>query len=540
MLSAPLLAIDQIQIHEQRLFQHDPEWAWSIIRKVGQAVGQRLLEDFPIFKPLPRAPRILVLCGKGHNTADALQVAQYWAQARPRSSIDLLFTTETLKPLTQRSLDSLNHTCQPHVQSIQEGWPIQKDYDLVLDGILGLNGQKPLSTAYAQLIQRVQEHVDGLKVAIDIPSGLLAPEKGCFKADLTYCIGMPKACLTWTHNQPWVGRLRYVDVGLFDHLDPSLHETHQKVIFKTNLRSLHGLRFAYTHKYDYGCVAIIAGSMHEDTLQYPGAALMAAKAALYAGAGLVYAYVPAALIPAYAAECPEIIWQSQAVPSIVEQLRSIKNLQALLIGPGLGKKHLIMDQLEAVTAAIDCPIIFDADLLQPNLWPLLVHRKARQQLNILTPHAGEWHRLKTFAQNFDFEEVARRDLQSVQAIPEQIDSCRNSKACFLERSPAEEYAQQTGSILVLKGPLTQVIDANNSYHIWGGNPILARGGTGDILAGLIAGCIAQQKPANVVEAVALATLWHSETADYWASHTGERATRTTEFFKYLGPTLRQF
>lgn len=531
--SLPILTTAQVNTFEAHFFGQDTEKTWTTIQQVGTSLGQAILEDYSTWRTLSRNPHILILCGSGHNAADALLAAHSILEARPRGRAVIIWginpTSERLLPsralnllkATGRILTeiTLNTTCSPEAALKKAlSFTPHNTFDLTLDGFFGLNFKPPLPPSIATLLDLINDQpAFGLRTAIDIPSGLAEiPYPTAFKAHFTYQTGIPKTlCLNRT-QAPYLGRVRVLDLGFFKGSEAAsfpLFTNPERVLLPAALQTLGSLRPAAVHKYKQGTVALVAGSA-----EYPGALLLAAQGALRSGVGLVRAFAPKSLIPSFAATCPEVIWTPQPeasnggidAPALLEALESIKNLSALVIGPGLGSSPATHTCLKTLAEALPCPIVFDADALSENLTAALLSRKSKGYISILTPHAGEFERLTSITPN------------------------------TLANDQLLAFASTTGAILCLKGYLPRITDGHTLYHVLAGGPILARAGSGDVLAGLIGGALAEAPLRSTFATTALCVLWHALAADVWARHTGERSTHTSELLRYLPHVLRSY
>jgi NAD(P)H-hydrate epimerase len=230
--------------------------------------------------------------------------------------------------------------------------------------------------------------------------------------------------------------------------------------------------------------------------------VLAARAALRSGAGLVTAFVPEALAPEYAACHPEVMWvgcpvtaQGGLAAGTVDLVRARSaKATALLIGPGLGAEDETVSLAAHLAGEAKLPLVLDADALRPEVVAFV-----RDKAFIGTPHAGEFDRI--------------------------------APALFTDGN----FTASQG-VLVLKGPLTRVTDGKTIYHSPFGGPVLARGGSGDILAGLIGGLLAQS-PAHPGLAACQGVVWHGRAADLLARSHGQVAVETSEILEQLGPAL---
>ncbi|AHF93905.1 carbohydrate kinase [Opitutaceae bacterium TAV5] len=525
--SHPILSCQAAKAFEAAFFAGDEEREWSAMQRAGIAVAESARRDFAEAGPFPAAPRLLVLAGKGHNAGDALIAARHLLVTSPAGgSADVLFVfgERTLRPLAVRAWRELlltnltNPTAQAapgRVRMIRApDLPAGGDatavsgtaYDLVLDGVFGFQFRPPLPAEAARVFAAVNALPVRLRVAVDLPSGLDASD--AFRADFTYATGSVKTPLLPPGNAN-AGRVRYLDLGFFDRgtgfqpvplflpIGQEAHatatdDTRDRVLVPAVLDPLRRWRSPHSDKRSFGHVLLVGGSR-----AFPGAIFMAATAAVRSGAGLVTVLAPESLIPAFAAQLPEAMWVAwPETPDgglALEGLHLIRErltrTSSLVIGPGLGREPETLTLAAEIVKLATVPLVIDADALQPQIV------SAGKAPRILTPHAGELPRI-------------------------------------------EKQIPAAHSILVRKGPVTVVETGGHRYHSLAGGPVLARGGSGDILAGLTGGLLAQT-PDDPAGAACRGVAWHGAAADALARARGAVAVRTTELTEYLGPVLRE-
>jgi NAD(P)H-hydrate epimerase len=231
---------------------------------------------------------------------------------------------------------------------------------------------------------------------------------------------------------------------------------------------------------------------------------MTTLAALRSGAGLVTAFVPESLVPAFAARAPEAMWVGwPETPSggLALEGRHLLNAKlvratALVIGPGLGRDAETLALAADLVKASATPLVIDADALQSEIV------RAGKAPRVLTPHAGEFARI---AKNAELG----------------------------------TFAKKAGATVVLKGSPTRVAGGDGAvYHSFFGGPVLARGGSGDVLAGLIGGLLAQA-PSEPLLAAARGVVWHGLAADALARMHGQVSVQTTQLLDFLPTVLRE-
>lgn len=410
------------------------------------AAGENLANAIARFFPLPGT--VIGYLGKGHNAADTLIVLRILRdQFGWKIAARAAFPYSDFAPLTLKKWQELGlKQALEHPPSSQNS----KSPVLLLDGLLGSGGNGPLRPPILAAVREMNSlrHENGAKiVAIDLPSGV-NPENGeaqigATMADVTFMLGNAKVGLLTALAANHTGALALVPVepltlegsGMLAAITP------QTASFGKTPRS-----FDF-HKGMAGRVAIYAGSS-----DYPGAAAFAAIGALRGGAGLVTLFVPPSCVANISAKCPpEIIIRGLENPLEILNTR----FDALVTGCGLGQMDdLTSDRLLELVEKSQSPVVIDADALN-----LISRRAATSILNarhLLTPHPGEFARLAP----------------DLAALPREA-----AAQLFTARHPAT---------LLLKGSRTLVchpglpIFCNTT-----GNPGMASGGQGDLLAGVI-------------------------------------------------------
>lgn len=278
------------------------------------------------------------------------------------------------------------------------------------------------------------------------------------------------------------------------------------VVDEEMVKKLLPVRNPWTHKGDYGRILLLCGSRG-----YTGAAALAAMGALRSGAGLVYLGVPESIYAIEAVKLTEPVvfplpdWDGMLDSGAVGQILAMKDrMDAVLIGPGLGKSQGTRVVLEAVLQQYECPVVVDADGI--NL--LAGHKdilRGRKHPTILTPHDGEFLLLAG--------ELGEDRQQS-----------------------AENLARDLGCVVLLKGHRTLITDGKCCYENHTGNPGMATGGSGDVLAGIIVSLLGQGVPP--LEAAAVGACLHGACGDICAERMGQYGMLPTDMLEIL-PRLLQ-
>ena len=489
----PVLSCAEAAAAEAAILAGDEKLSWQLMNLAARGVAESALSL------LGRKPdRILLLAGKGNNGADAFLAALHCARAG----------TEIVAVFAEGG---------PARAQAQRAWSVRKkgvrigivaaanlrqlaahEFCLIFDGILGQGFRAPLSAPLRRFL-RDTDKLQGLRIAVDLPSGLGDDATGpAFRADLTVSIGCLKRPLLSSAAAKFVGRLRVLDIGL------PLGETEEACVTSAALAPLTRPRRARCDKRHHGRILIVGGSE-----RMPGAVIMNTAAALRSGAALVTTCLPESVRAKAAVAYPEAMWRglrtskdgALAATNLKELRPLVADKDVLLLGSGMGDKAVKL--IGALAAGAKNALVLDADGLRPTV----IKASQGTQVRVLLPHAGEFKRLS---------------------------------GRVASKAAARAYARRTKTIVVLKGPLTCVTDGLRVLHIPFGGPVLARGGSGDLLAGIVTSVLARRSELGLTafDAVVLATTWHARAADWLRDNHGEEAVRTTELLAGLSPVLR--
>jgi len=437
--------------------------------------------------------RILVLVGPGNNGGDGLVAARHlhdWGaevqicMPKPRSESDSNYRLLKARKVSEVDLAS-------------EGGSVLDDLlqsaDAVIDAFFGTGKARPLGGTFREVLLKVQEAKQRRShmqlISVDLPSGVNADngavDDGCPAADTTITLGYPKPGHFAFPGAAKIGRLIVGDIGIPDDLaeDIAIEVTTEEQVAK-----LVPERPLNSHKGTFGRLLVVGGS-----LNYIGAACLACEGAMRVGTGLVTLATPATLHGIMASKLLEVTYELLAEARVgvvspdaadhVAQLAS--QSQATLLGCGIGRSTPALDFLRKLLPQRNLgALVLDADGLNllseiPDWWQTLAADA------VLTPHPKEMSRLGGLS-------------------VEQIQSNRIGTA--------SEAAARWNKIVVLKGAYTVVAEPGGRTYVnpWA-NPGLASAGTGDVLAGVIAGLAAQGLP--LVEAAVLGVYVHGEAAE---------------------------
>lgn len=496
--SHPILSCTEAKAREADLLK-DEAAEWAAMQKAGAAITCALLGDLREIGGWTAQPRLLVLAGKGHNGGDALLAAAQLLAAVPglQATVVLAHGEPALKPLAARAWQQLKANPRVTLRAWVELRADLSAFDVCLDGIFGFQFRPPIDPAIGEILSWANMHPRlRLRAAVDLPSGVGEQSaQQMFWADFTYATGIVKSPLLAPANVRAVGRIRYLDLGFFNGHD--VPESADRVLRLAVLKPLARPRPALSDKRTYGHLFVIGGSR-----QYPGAILLTVQAALRSGVGLLTAFVPQALALAYAAQFPEAMWVglpetddgSIAVAGWKTLHEKLPQASAVVAGPGLGRHPESLRLLVEMLGDSPHSTVIDADAIQ-----LETVAAARGKPVVFTPHAGEFARV-----------AGARDLRGF---------CHDEKV-----------------FTVLKGPVTRACERDTVYHSFFGGPVLARGGSGDMLAGVIGGLLAQD-PDKVLLAACRGVVWHGAAADLLAREKGQGPVQASQLLDCFRPAL---
>jgi NAD(P)H-hydrate epimerase len=482
----------------------------ALMENAAQAAAAFFAAEFPC----NRFPDCLVLSGKGNNGGDGLAIGRMLLERGYGVRFLLLAAPDQLSPDAKANYDRICALgCDPEIiPAAAKLKKILADYDagetFLVDAIFGTGLDKPVQAGlFAEAIEAVNG--SGIPVAaVDIPSGLgesFAPGAGVhIRARVTAALHS----LKWVHLVPdggsACGKIRVLDIGIPDDLENAKGH-YIRLTEPADFAALLAKRKADAHKGAFGHVLVVAGSNEK-----PGAGILAAYAALKAGAGLCTAAASPRNRDLYVLAHPEIMTMPYDKPE--ELSGQLNDFSCVLAGPGMGNRLSTLKTVSLLLRESCQPIVLDADALnvlqgQTSLLPTPGTRPL-----VLTPHPGEFARL------------TNRTIKEIQE----------------NRLPrAREFAMKHGLYLVLKGHHT--LTATPEGRVWvnqTGNPGMATAGSGDVLGGLIAGLIAQFHPQQPMEIIlAAAVFLHGFAGDLAVRHTGEMGLTASDIITFIPKSI---
>ena len=493
----------------------------QLMETAGSSVADSVRETIAGGKDFPWW--IAVLCGKGNNGGDGFVAARQLKGEPVHIKAYLFGKPDELRGDAATNFHRWKEVDGQTVSILDEAawrdaWPEIAAAHVILDGIFGTGFRGAASGVVAKAIEDVNRHSrnataahPALILAVDTPSGLPSdgqPAEGpVLYAHKTVTFTAPKPGQLISRDADAVGALKVVGIGS----PPALIEE----IGKGPLRWIEPQEFAGfplvrawdSHKGLYGHVLVVAGSRGKS-----GAAIMSSQAALCAGAGLVTAAAPDVILPIVAAAHPELM--SEPLGSTDAGTVSMRNISerrfgqieegksVLAMGPGLGQHPETQEFVRSIVRQTELPLVLDADGLNAFASHADELRKRKTKFLAITPHPGEMSRLLG---------IPTKEIQQDRV------------------KAAQEAAKRWNVHVILKGSHTVVTSPDGPLFVnTTGNPGLAKGGSGDVLTGILAGLTGQFKTDDWTRVLALGVYLHGAAADLAVAGTDPSGLLATE------------
>lgn len=456
-----------------------------------------------ISKRWDRSHRIVVFAGAGNNGGDALAVARLLFSKSYPVEIYLFNIKGTISEDCMTNIQRLQQCGFTDYHEISNAFepPKLTAEDVVVDGLFGSGLNKPLSGGFASVVKYINAS-NAQVVSIDLPSGLMGEDNSnnlrtnIIRADLTLSIQLPKLAFLFPENEDIVGEWKTLDIGISQEFIAQA-DTPYIITEASEMSQLIKPRKRFAFKNNFGHALLIAGSSG-----MAGASILAARACLRSGVGLLTIHTPVCNHDILQTAVPEAMVQNDVHELYFAEPVDLDNYQAIAIGPGIGQEE--ETALATFDQLADCyiPAVLDADAI--NI--LSSHRNYLNRLprrSILTPHIGELERL--------------------------IGRCNDS---FDRLTKAKELAAYLQCYIVLKGAYSTVITPEGKFYFNPtGNPGMAIGGSGDVLTGIILALLAQGHSQE--NAARLGTFVHGLAGDIACRRTGEISLTASDIIAAL-------
>lgn len=447
--------------------------------------------------------------GPGNNGGDALAVARMLAWYHFDCTVFIAGFGRELKDDPAINLKRLQEQNKVPVKIIdsEQSIPEIPAEVVVIDGLFGSGLNKPLEGLSGKIVQRINIS-EATIISIDIPSGLFGEDNSyndlsaIIRATHTLTFQFPKISFLFHENLQFTGKWEVLPIGLSPE---AINQTNSNNFYLTKefVSGKINKRDKFSHKGTFGHALLIAGSYSK-----MGAAVLASKACLRSGVGLLTSHIPRLGYEILQNSAPEAMVSIDKSDFVFSEFPDLSTFSAIGIGPGLDKKTVSQDALKEILYAKPSKIVFDADALN-----ILAENRDLFRLlpvnAILTPHPKE------------FERLAGSSANSYDRLQIQL-----------------QFSAKYKVIVICKGAHTCITFPNGEvYFNSTGNPGMATGGSGDVLTGIILGLLAQSYSPE--DAALMGVYLHGLAGDLAAANYGQQAMIAGDIIEQLGAAFLQ-
>ncbi len=448
-----ILTTQQIREADKYTIDHEPIRSVNLMERAAKAFYDAIKQR------IKKQHSIKVFCGMGNNGGDGLAVSRMLTLSGYRVDTYKIVHSEKSSAdfeINEKRLKKLRKANYYEVNSIKD-LPEIRESELVIDAIFGSGLSRPIEGFLAEVVKHL--NASGASIyAIDIPSGLFSEDntdnitEHIIKAHHTFTFQTPKLSFMLPDNGVYLGQWQVLDIGLSMEFIEQL-ETPWHFMLAIDLMPGYQYRSKFDHKGHFGHALLIGGSYGKS-----GAAVLAAKAALMVGTGLLTVHVPSRNYDIQQLSIPEGMVSIDEDEKIFTGIKDTDAYSAIAAGPGLGTESQTQNALKLMIQNAKRPLVFDADALN-----ILAENPTWLSFmppgSILTPHVGE------------FERLAGKSISSWERLEK-----------------ARDFAFRFKCYLILKGAHTAIVCPDKQVIFNStGNPGMATGGSGDVLTGVILG-----------------------------------------------------
>lgn len=488
---------------DQYTIKYEPISSIDLVERAATVFVQEFIRHFS------KQYRIIVFAGPGNNGADALAIARLLKEESYKVETFLFNTQKKLSPDCMENKYRLADMENSGFSEIIDAFkpPVLTEHDIVIDGLFGSGLNRPLEGGFAGVIGYINESPSTV-VAIDIPSGLFGEDNrknnpdSIIRAAHTFTFGFPKLAFLLPENEEYVGEWKVLDIGTHPVIVGKT-KTPYSLVTEEDINNYILPRGKFDHKGIYGHALLIAGSRGK-----MGASLLASRACLRSGAGLLTVHIPQCGEQIMQAGFPEAMIDTDPHDAYFTTVPDLSAYSAIGVGPGLGQQPQTATALGDLLRRLRTPLVLDADAIniiasEQSLIDLIPKR------SILTPHPKEFDRLAGASDN-----------------------------AYDRLTKARSFATEKELCIVLKGAYTAICTpGGNIFFNNTGNPGMATAGSGDVLTGIILGLLAQRYEPEVAAAVGV--FLHGTAGDLAAVAHSQESMIAGDITDMLGIAFKQ-
>ena len=467
--------ISQTKELDEYTIQNEPISREALMQRAAFRFARELIRE------IPKDKNVVVFAGPGNNGEDAKLIARFLSEKKYYVTL----------------FENLNENFK---------FPEIKNNDLIIDGLFGAGINRPLTGMYACLVKYLNQSKARI-YSIDIPSGLFGEDNSknnpetIIKAYKTFTFQYPKLSFFFSENEIYTGEWKIIDINLHPDIINQTNSPY-RYIEEKDIQSLLRKRNKFEHKGIFGHALIAAGSKGKY-----GAAVLASRACLRSGAGLLTTHVPSGAELVMQITVPEAMVDTDQNPECISEINLQNAYAAIGAGPGLGTHEETRKALSNLLKQNKIRLVLDADAL--NIISLKGWINQIPKNSILTPHPKEFDRL-----------------------------AGTPSGSFEQLEKARKLASELGIFIVLKGAYTVICTPDKTaYFNSTGNPGMATAGSGDVLTGIITGLLAQSYSPK--EASLIGVFLHGLSGDIAVQYHSEESMIAGDIVDSLGKAFKK-
>ncbi|PKQ66081.1 hypothetical protein BZG01_12020 [Labilibaculum manganireducens] len=476
---------------------HEPISSIDLMERAAGQIFKWITSHFPA----PQSCRIFA--GPGNNGGDGLALARMLADKNYAVEVFVLRINDKISAEAEVNLERIRNlnTLDLYEMTSIESMPWLFKDDIVVDAIFGSGLSRPLEELALDVVKAINNS-DAKVIAIDIPSGLMGEDnsknnlRGIVRADYTLSFQFPKLAFLFPENAEYVGEWEVLPIGLHPEIIQT-EPTAYKLLSREFVKSLLMPRKKFDHKGTYGHGLLISGSYGK-----MGAAILASRASLRSGIGLLTTHIPRLGYQIMQTAVPEAMVSIDRSDIIFTEYPDLSQFKAVAIGPGIDKKQNSFKAMIDLLKEVKVPMVIDADAI--NI--IGEHPELKEELplgSIFTPHVKEFERL----------------------VGKSGDS-------YTRNCMQREFAKKHGLSLMLKGAYTAICCPEGTcYFNPTGNPGMATAGSGDVLTGIILSLLSQGYSSHI--AAIIGAYLHGLAGDLASVDVGVEALTASDIIDYL-------
>jgi NAD(P)H-hydrate epimerase len=452
-----ILSCEQIKEVDSATISNEPIASADLMERAAGQLFRWISDRYGI------AEHFIVFAGPGNNGGDGLALARMLGVNGYRVDVHLVNFSDKISVDCALNLKRLENVTNVTIYDLAqvEKFPVITSGDILIDALFGSGLKRPVEGFASEIIKLIN-NCDSKIISVDLPSGLFGENNALnkpdsiIKAEYTLTFELPKLSFMFPENALFTGKWVVLPIGLDENAIRNAASPYNYLL-NSNILQLLKIRNKFDHKGTFGHGLLVAGSAGK-----MGAAVLGASAALRTGIGLITCHIPSGGNLILQSAIPEAMAVNDKSENCVSEIGSTDNYSAVGIGPGLGTNKEATNALKELLSVCRKPLVIDADALN-----ILSFDKSLLELlppdTILTPHPKE------------FERIAGKSTDGFSRLKRQV-----------------EFSFRYKCIIIYKGANSTITTpAGEIYFNSTGNPGMAKGGSGDVLTGIVLSLLSQ-------------------------------------------------